>query len=614
MINALRKYYWLFKYLVSGGSAAAVSLGTLYLLTEYAHFHYLLSAILAFIVAFFVSFLLQKFWTFQNKGREDMHVQLAAFLLVSLGNLALNTLLIYTFVEVFHLWYLLAAFISGGFIAVESFFIYRYVIFVEGVRSEKLHPFIMWMQCHAIVLLACAAMALTVFLASYKLTESPPTWLDEGIITQVAMNAARHEPRAVLQTAPAHLVSAGYVSTSYPVTYPIAASFALFGVGLLQAREVMVLFLIGFVLLVYAYLKREMSPWQALAGLFLIASFAPLYGNGKNVLGEVPGLFFLLLLLLWIKRIEARETTYLDFMGAGLMLGLVVVTKPIFLLLLPVIGIVFLFSLRLCTAQKAAAAIAGFIAPVWLWLIVQFNGETLGGMLAIYANPHGNDLASSVAHNALGFVTQPQPLYAALLLGAWLLSLGTRLRRKQSISRAEYIAIGFTTLVYLAYLRGAEYYRYFFLGEVFALMYLPKALGTLWHKKVPAYLLAVSLSLLVSFQIYQSFFSSWVAEHYASHRSRDLGALTAGLGAKSVFIYQAPEAVLFLPKNTAYYQYIDITPAIKVGRDYLPLITRGVPDVIISPSETPGKINFSHYTERMTADKYTLWFRKTSSL
>ncbi|MFZ2500428.1 MAG: GtrA family protein [Minisyncoccia bacterium] len=605
----LKIYYRLFKYLVSGGSAAVVNLGTLYVLTEFAHFHYLLSATLSFAAAFFVSFLLQKFWTFKNTQKEMMHWQMVGFLGVSLINLLLNTLLIYVFVEYFHVWYFAAAIVSGGLLAVSSFFVYKHIIFVEMEEGHVVQTLFVWMHRNSLVSLTLVALALAISLSTSHLLESPPTWLDEGIITQTAINISHDGPQIGLQTAPGHIVSAGYVSTSYPVTYPIAISFILFGVGLMQARIVMVLFVIGFVLAVYFFLKKEMTPWQALAGLFLIASFAPLYGNGKNVLGEVPGLFLLMLFLLWIKKIEMRETTSLDFMGASLVLGLAVVTKPIFLLLLPVVGIVFLFSLRLCTVQKVAAGIVGFAAPVWLWLVVQFNGETFRETFAIYANPHSNDLASSIVHNALGFIIQPQPFYAALLLGVWMLSFGIRLWTRQAISRAEYIAIGFAVLVYVAYLRGATYYRYFFLGEVFALMYLPRAIGALWPKKIPIYVLTILLSLLILFQTYQSFFASWVAEHYSSHRSQELNALVTELGTKSVFIYQAPEAVVFLPTRN-YYQYLNILHVAIIGEENLALISNGVFDAVLISRESETQIDLSRYSLIRTRDRYSLWYKK----
>lgn len=132
----MKHFHHLFKYVVSGGSSACANLGTLYLLTEYAHVHYLQSAVLAFIIAFFISFLLQKFWTFKDMRKEVIHQQMIWYLGLSLINLLINTLLIYSLVEYVHLWYLAAAVVSGALLAVSNFFIYKHVIFTteEGSR------------------------------------------------------------------------------------------------------------------------------------------------------------------------------------------------------------------------------------------------------------------------------------------------------------------------------------------------------------------------------------------------------------------------------------------------------------------------------------------------
>ena len=133
----MKHFHSLFKYLVSGGTAACVNLGTLYLLTEYAHIYYLQSAVLSFILAFFVSFFLQKFWTFQDMRKEVVHWQMMWYLSLSLINLLINTLLIYTLVEYVHLWYLMAAVVSGALLAVSNFFIYKHVIFTAERKYES---------------------------------------------------------------------------------------------------------------------------------------------------------------------------------------------------------------------------------------------------------------------------------------------------------------------------------------------------------------------------------------------------------------------------------------------------------------------------------------------
>ncbi len=125
----LRKRARLLRYLVAGSFAAIVDFGFLYLFTEKVGLHYLTSAILAFIIAFVVSFLLQKFWTFQDDSVEKMHAQVAIYLGVALFNLALNTALMYFFVDILGLWYMAGQFFASGLIAFESFFISRQFVF-----------------------------------------------------------------------------------------------------------------------------------------------------------------------------------------------------------------------------------------------------------------------------------------------------------------------------------------------------------------------------------------------------------------------------------------------------------------------------------------------------
>ncbi len=125
----LRKRARFFRYLAAGGTAAVTDLGLLYLFTDGFGLHYLFSAILAFIAAFFVSFFLQKFWTFQDDSVDKVHTQAAVYLTVALVGLLLNTTLIYLFVEWLHLWYMAAQFLASGLLACVTFFVSRDLIF-----------------------------------------------------------------------------------------------------------------------------------------------------------------------------------------------------------------------------------------------------------------------------------------------------------------------------------------------------------------------------------------------------------------------------------------------------------------------------------------------------
>lgn len=117
------------KYIISGGTAAAVNLLLLFFLTDVLGFWYVISAVLAFIVAFIVSFCFQKFWTFEDRSTERVRAQATVYFVVAIVNLTINTVLIYSFVELLAIHYLIAQIFSGIIIACESFFIYRRFIF-----------------------------------------------------------------------------------------------------------------------------------------------------------------------------------------------------------------------------------------------------------------------------------------------------------------------------------------------------------------------------------------------------------------------------------------------------------------------------------------------------
>ncbi|MBI1998844.1 MAG: GtrA family protein [Parcubacteria group bacterium] len=125
------------RYLISGGTAAFVSLSSLFILTEIAGVWYLASSILSFIAGFIVSFTLQKFWTFEDTRREVVGRQLILYLVATGSALGVNTALLYVAVDVFGLWYMLAQFLISGIIAVGSFFVYNMLIFQKKDRRKE---------------------------------------------------------------------------------------------------------------------------------------------------------------------------------------------------------------------------------------------------------------------------------------------------------------------------------------------------------------------------------------------------------------------------------------------------------------------------------------------
>jgi 4-amino-4-deoxy-L-arabinose transferase-like glycosyltransferase len=217
------------------------------------------------------------------------------------------------------------------------------------------------------------AVAVVMFLALYNLTDYPVTWFDEG--------SHLHVPKTLVRFG----VYADYSSEGFrhygptiglgpTVMLPIAAAFRLFGIGLLQARLLMVLYLLATVYVFYR-LARELGgqrlAWVT-AALLITSRGVSLLEYGRQVLGEVPGLFFMTAgLALWFAAWEKAGWRRLGLVG--LLLGLAMVTKHQYLLILaPTLGLAWLANLVYYrTAPQRVFIVPGLVAAACftLWQV-----------------------------------------------------------------------------------------------------------------------------------------------------------------------------------------------------------------------------------------------------
>lgn len=125
------------RYLVAGGFAAAINLGVLYVLADIFHIWYLFASFVAFVTALVVSFIGHKFFTFHHTNHPMWKRQFGSYTLLTSINIALNVALMYLLVDKVNFHHMPAQIISSGTIAIESFFMYRYVIFKHQIRTEE---------------------------------------------------------------------------------------------------------------------------------------------------------------------------------------------------------------------------------------------------------------------------------------------------------------------------------------------------------------------------------------------------------------------------------------------------------------------------------------------
>ena len=170
--------------------------------------------------------------------------------------------------------------------------------------------------------------AFAVFLATYNLELYPTTWFDEG--------SHLHVPKTLVQHGVyADLSSEGYrhfgptTGLGPTVTLPVALAFKVAGIGLLQARAVMVAYLLAALALITEAARRLFGlPTALLASLLVLtAPGVDVLYLGRQALGEIPALaFFALGVLLWWRSLETpRGGASLAL--ASLAFGLAALTK-----------------------------------------------------------------------------------------------------------------------------------------------------------------------------------------------------------------------------------------------------------------------------------------------
>ncbi len=147
-------------------------------------------------------------------------------------------------------------------------------------------------------LLVAAAMAVAVLLALPNLESNPPLSYDEGYLLEAPRNLLREGWYGVRIEARNEVFDA-HLSTGPTVLLPVWAMFVLLGEGVIQARIIPVLYSALAVAAGYFFVRAYAGRLGGFAAALLLAS--ALYPYSRSVLGEAPGLFWLLLgAVLWL--------------------------------------------------------------------------------------------------------------------------------------------------------------------------------------------------------------------------------------------------------------------------------------------------------------------------
>jgi len=322
-----------------------------------------------------------------------------------------------------------------------------------------------------------AAAAAILFLSVYHLGVYPTTWYDEG--------SHLHVPKTLVQTGVyADRSSEGFRyfgptnGVGPTVMLPIAGVFKVLGIGLIQARLVMVGYLIlalaAFGGLAYRLGRARVALF---AVLFLVsAPGVSFLEYGRQVLGEVPGLFFLTAgLAIWFGG--WGRTDHRKLVVAGLLLGLSTVTKNQYLLVIaPTLAAAWFLNwiyYRQVSHRTflIPAVTAGLLYAGWQAVILVFLGPgTWSENLSMLSRATGGAafvFSPELIRRSLGQLVGSGGyfgfIFAAILYGGWLAWPRTRDGQRWGI-------VSILILANLAWfvIASISWLRYAFPGLAFA--------------------------------------------------------------------------------------------------------------------------------------------------
>ena len=117
------------RYGISGGLSIVVNIAGFYILNSLLNMWHVYAAVIAFVFAYAVAFLLQKYWTFRDFDRNTFRKQALWYLLFALLGLALNILLLLLLVDVLGVKEIVAQIIAQFSIAFLLFLFNKTVTF-----------------------------------------------------------------------------------------------------------------------------------------------------------------------------------------------------------------------------------------------------------------------------------------------------------------------------------------------------------------------------------------------------------------------------------------------------------------------------------------------------
>jgi 4-amino-4-deoxy-L-arabinose transferase-like glycosyltransferase len=317
----------------------------------------------------------------------------------------------------------------------------------------------------------------------------------------IGLRGSINYDEAYFLQAPSSLVKEGTYSTTYDgglnfdpgistgptVLLPIGLSFKLFGIGIVQARFVMLVYFLLMITMTFQVCKTLFGGTSAVFSLLLILCLPDTFFLALRVFGEIPSIFFFMAGC-WML---IKKKAFLS----GLFIGLAILTKLLFAISIPAVLLLFFIDFVNCKEHRKQIAITyakglfGTLLPILAWEGIKFlslgqsgyleNLAKFSKMLAISSSSQDiftlPVMLSRIEVFASPFqLIPPSVVFAivalAIVFNLLLLAKSEVIKMGQGdwLSRARLMLsiFSFIYLVWWIFGKHIEWYRYLFLGYV----------------------------------------------------------------------------------------------------------------------------------------------------
>ncbi len=119
----------LMRYIVVGGVSFVVDWGLLFVLTEFAGLHYLISATLSFLAGLVVNYVLSTYWIFRHSKLSSKWAEFIIYSMIGVIGLGLNNLFLYLLTDKVGFHYMFSKIIVAAVVMLWNFFARKLILF-----------------------------------------------------------------------------------------------------------------------------------------------------------------------------------------------------------------------------------------------------------------------------------------------------------------------------------------------------------------------------------------------------------------------------------------------------------------------------------------------------